>query len=210
MRMPLGTNTIEPERNGGAFGTSTPQPFRQPSSMANTPANPVRYGSPASPVNIATPARARGGMMSFEEGTDRVPKTGTALIHKDEAVLNKHDAEKLRQAKGKNMAKKDVMKHVSESLGGKETAKPKKEISEMHIKKSANGGHISTHHHTSAEHPPEQHTTKTSDELADHVMQNMTEPNPGEAEMGQASPDASAGAPAPSPAGAASMPPAGM
>jgi hypothetical protein len=92
-------------------------------------------------------------------------------------------------------------KHAVEgSLAGHKEEKPKKEIHEMHIKKSHNGGHIIRHEHTRPEHhPDETHTTKTDDELANHVMQNMGTPNPGEAEAdaGQGgAPDASGAPPA--------------
>ena len=115
---------------------------------------------------------------SYEKGTDYVPKTGPAVLHKGEAVLNKEDAEKHREAKNMKNAY-----DVSDELGGKKEEKPKKEIKHMHIKKASNGGHIIRHEHTHPEHhPDEEHTTKTDDELADHVLQNMGTPNPGEAE----------------------------
>jgi hypothetical protein len=115
---------------------------------------------------------------SYKDGTDYVPKTGKALLHKGEAVLNKDDASKHREAKGMT-AKYDV----ADELGGKKETKPKKEIKHMHIKHAANGGHIIKHEHTHPEHhPDEEHTTKTDDELASHVLQNMGTPNPGEAE----------------------------
>jgi len=35
-------------------------------------------------------------MPSYKTGTDRVPKTGPAMLHKDEAVLDKNEAEEYR------------------------------------------------------------------------------------------------------------------
>jgi hypothetical protein len=104
--------------------------------------------------------------------------------------------------------KSSVHEATKEALGGSEHSKPKKEVKEMHIKKAANGGHVITHHHTSGEHEPETHTTKTDDELMDHVAQHMGTPNPGEAEADAGAPDAGAGAGAGAAAGAGA-PPAG-
>ena len=97
------------------------------------------------------------------------------------------------------------------TLGGASEAKPKKEVKEIHIKKSANGGHIVKHVHTHPEHhPDEEHTTKTDDELSDHVAQTMGSPNPGEAEADAGTPDAgAAGAAAGAPPAGAAAPQAG-
>lgn len=149
-------------------------------------------GKPKAP-SAATPKKP-----SFKDGTDFVPKTGDAKLHKGEAVLKKEDADKFREAKMKH----GTMSSVAEELGGK-SEKPKKEIKHMHIKKATNGGHIIRHEHTHPEHhPDEEHITKNDDELASHVLQNMGTPNPGEAEAdaGQsgipaaAAPGATAGA----------------
>jgi hypothetical protein len=141
-------------------------------------------------------------MPVFHKGTNNVPHTGPALLEKGEAVLNKHDAAQMR--KGQGMAKSKAMESAANALsGGKKEGKPKKELAEMHIKRAANGGHIITHHHTAPEHhPKEEHTTKGDDELAQHVMQNMGDQNPGEA-------DADAGQSGiPPQAGASAAPPA--
>lgn len=69
---------------------------------------------------------------------------------------------------------------VAEALGAKSEA-PKKEIKEISIRKSHNGGHIVTHKHHGHHHPDEEHTTHGSDALLNHVMQHATEPNEGEA-----------------------------
>src|SRR6267142_1924752 len=39
-----------------------------------------------------------GGAPSYKKGTKRVPKTGMAELHKDEAVLNKGEAKRYRAA----------------------------------------------------------------------------------------------------------------
>lgn len=123
---------------------------------------------------------------SYEKGTDFVPKTGPARLHKGEAVLNKADADKHRALKG-----------AAATLGGD---KPAKEIHEMTIKKvKGKNAHVITHHHTHPHvHPSETHTTEGTDGLMSHVMDHMSEPNPGEAEadagQAQGMPDAGAGA----------------
>ncbi len=69
---------------------------------------------------------------------------------------------------------------VMEALGGKGHT-PKKEIKEIRVKKSHNGGHIITHkHHHPEHHPDEEHTTKGDDEMVSHMMQHAGTPNDGE------------------------------
>jgi hypothetical protein len=110
------------------------------------------------------------------------------------------------------MAKSDMKDAVSEALGGKKEKAPKKEVKSLHITKSANGGHIIRHEHTHPEHhPDETHTTKGDDQLAQHVMANMGQPNPGEAAPDPtadptAAAAAMAGGGAPAAGGAAPMP----
>jgi hypothetical protein len=130
------------------------------------------------PAPKAAPAKPVGPMPKYHTGTDYVPKTGPAVLKKGEAVLNTKEAAQHRANKGTDMKHMDS---VASELGGK-AEKPKKEIKHMHIKKAANGGHIIRHEHTHPEHPDEEHTTKTDDELLNHVSQNMGTPNPGEAE----------------------------
>lgn len=68
---------------------------------------------------------------------------------------------------------------AAESLGKDST--PKKELSHILTRKSANGGHIHEHHHKHPEHHPrEDHTTKGDDEMVEHLMAHMGQPNPGE------------------------------
>src|ERR1039458_2498774 len=148
----------------------------------------VKNAHDVAKANSAQPAPKQSAptkpaMKSFKDGTDNVMKTGPAKLHKGEAVLKKEDAEKYRSAKGKDMSKESVLKEAASSLAGKPEEKPKKEIKHMHIHKAANGGHIIRHEHTHPEHhPDEEHTTKTDDQLADHVLQHMGTQNPGEAD----------------------------
>jgi len=142
----------------------------------------------------------------YEKGTDYVPKTGPAILHKGEAVLNKEDADKHREGKMATSKKYDV----SDELGGKKEAKPAKEIKHIVTRKAHGGkGHIHTHVHTHPDvHPDEEHVTSGDDEMAEHMMQNMGTPNPGEAEAdaGQSGIPAAGGA---APGGAAPTPGAG-
>ena len=161
----------------------------------------------------ATPKK--GSLPSYKTGTDNVPKTGPALLHKGEAVLPKEDAKKLRQAKGTDMSKESVMKEAGSSLTGKPEAKPKKEVEEIRTRKAKNGGYIHKHMHTHPEHhPDEEHISKNQDEMAQHMLEHMGEPNPGEAEAdaGQSGiPGEAAGAPqAGAPASGGAQPIPGM
>lgn len=97
---------------------------------------------------------------------------------------------------------------VTEHMGGS-SEKPKKEIREISVKKSHNGGHVITHkHHRPDHHPDETHTTKGDDEMAEHMLQHAGTPNPGEApdaSMQGAAPMTAAPSPmaaGPNPAGA--------
>jgi hypothetical protein len=160
--------------------------------------------TPAAPkAPVKTPSSKKP---SYKDGTDYVPKTGDAKLHKGEAVLKKDDADKFREAKVKNSA----MSSIAEDLGG-HADKPAKVIKHVIVRKAKNkdGKHINihTHVHTHPEaHPDEEHVTEGNDGLAEHMLEHQGEPNPGEAEAeaGQSGiPGAApaAGAPAGAPAG---------
>jgi hypothetical protein len=53
-----------------------------------------------------------GSKPSYKNGTDYVPKTGEAVLHKGEAVLNKEDADKHRERKGMAEKKTETV-HLS-------------------------------------------------------------------------------------------------
>jgi len=122
---------------------------------------------PAPKANAPTGGKK---MPSYKHGTDYVPKTGVAKLHEGEAVLPKHKAEQYRDAKGE--------------LGSDD--KPAKEISHIITRKGKKDGknvHVHTHVHTHPmHHPDETHVTSGNDAMADHMMEHMGEPNPGEAE----------------------------
>lgn len=164
-----------------------------------TPDRPVF--TPDRPNTQGPVTQRPGNMPVYHKGVDKVPNTGPAVLKKGEAVLNTKDAAKYRKVK---MAKDKSMKAASTVLGGGK-GKPSKEVHKVEVERAANGGHIITHHHTNPEHPPERHTTKGDDEMAQHLMQTMGTPNSGEpeADAGQSGvPDASAGAPTGAPTGA--------
>lgn len=82
---------------------------------------------------------------------------------------------------------KDAAEHT---MGGKKTGAPKKEIREISVKKSHNGGHVITHkHHHPDHHPDEVHTTHGDKDMAAHMLANAGTPAPG------AAPDPAAAAP---------------
>jgi hypothetical protein len=140
--------------------------------VSSTPPETIyKYDEKAvAPKPKAAPAKAAHKMPSYKEGTARVPKTGPALLHKDEAVLPKHEAEHYRMA------------GAHDALGSKEH-KPEKKIKHIVTKKAKNGGYIHEHHHTQPEHHPmEEHVSSDQDAMMDHMMQHMGEANPGEAE----------------------------
>jgi hypothetical protein len=91
----------------------------------------------------------------------------------------------------------DAMRGAHEALGGKEKA-PKKEISHIVTRKAHSGGYVHEHHHAHPEHHPmETHVTPDQDAMAEHMMQSLGQPNPGEqeADAGGAAAPPAAGAP---------------
>ena len=123
-----------------------------------------------------------GAIPSYKHG-GTVKKTGLALVHKGETVI---------PVKGNS--KMANWKDAAISLGGEDKA-PKKEISHIVTRKSANGGHVHEHHHTHSAHPVEHHVTKGDDEMVEHMLANAGTPNPGEDTSDQGSPAAQASAP---------------
>lgn len=164
---------------------ATAPPVSSPKDKVNPDA---KYGSRAGEqrIDVSNMVKPLG---SFKHGTNYVPKTGPYILHEGEKVTSKE----------KNMASKDVYQGAAESLGGHEPAKkPKKEIKHINVRKGHGGkGYIAEHHHTHPEHHPmEEHVLPNQDAMMDHMMQNMGQPNPGEAEA-----DAGQGGVEPQPAG---------
>lgn len=136
----------------------------------------------------------RKPIQSFKEGTDYVPKTGIYKLHEGEAVSSKE----------KNMkAHTDKMKA---SLAGDD--KPKKEIKEIHTRKTHDGKIIHKHiHHAPAHHPDEEHVSNDAAEMHQHMDDHAGMANEGEQpaapDAGQEAPAQLTAAPSAPPAGAA-------
>lgn len=59
----------------------------------------------------------------------------------------------------------------------------KKHIKEVRVRHGHKGGYIAEHHHHMPEvHPMEEHVIPDQDGLADHMLEHMGSPNPGEAD----------------------------
>ena len=120
----------------------------------------------------------RKPISSLKEGTDYVPKTGNYKLHEGEKVVpkkeNKMDHEKL-----------------FDGVPGRTKEKsPKKEIKEIHIRKSHNGKHIVKHVHHHSSHPDEEHVMNDMAELHKHIDDHAGTPEGGEGEGGAGAPGA--------------------
>ena len=180
--------------------TFTAEPVRDTTPSPKDRINPkARYGARPGEQRIDTKDMTKP-LGSFAKGTSHVPKTGIYKLHEGEAVI----------PKDKNM---DSMKDkMTEALGGSDK-KPKKEIKEMHIRKTANGKHIVTHkHHHPEHHPDEEHSMEDMGALHQHMEDHAGTPNEGEGAESAAPAGAAQMTAAPSPAAAApaGAPPAGM
>jgi hypothetical protein len=123
---------------------------------------------------------------SFQAGTNFVPKTGLALLHKGEKVIPAKD----------NMADS----HVFDMIPGKKEKAPPKHIKEIRTTRAHDGKLIHTHiHHHPAYHPDETHVSKDMSDLHNHFEDHAGTPNDGEEAP-------AAGAPAPLTAAAPPMP----
>ncbi len=93
------------------------------------------------------------GMPSYKHGTDFVPETGPAMLHKGEKVTP-----------AKENMKNNMYSKITEG-----DAKPKKEIKEMRVKKTHDGKHVVTHVHHHPMHEDETHVADTAKDLAAHM-----------------------------------------
>jgi len=152
--------------------TATPAPKPEPVHGTATvdkikPA--AKYGDRGAEQRIDTKDWSKPlGMKSYEKGTDFVEKTGPAILHKGEAVVPKE----------KNM--KSVTDKMKASLSGDD--KPKKEIKEIHTRKTHDGKLVHKHiHHSPAHHPDEEHISNDSAEMHQHMDDHAgMPPNEGE------------------------------
>jgi hypothetical protein len=125
---------------------------------------------------------------SYKDGTDSVPETGPAIVHK---------GEKITPAKDNPMA--NIYSKITE--GDKQ---PKKSLKEIRVRKAKDGSHIIEHHHHHPAHKMEEHTAKDGAALKAHMDEHVPTM---EAQQPEMPPAEAAGAMPPSGAGA---PPAGM
>jgi hypothetical protein len=145
----------------------------------------AKYGDkpPEKRINVDQYIKPLG---SFEHGTDYVPKTGLALLHKGEKVIPAKD----------NMADS----HVFDMIPGKKEKAPPKHIKEIRTTRAHDGKLIHTHiHHHPAHHPDETHVSNDMSDLHNHFEDHAGTPNDGEEAP-------AGGAPAPLTAAAPPMP----
>lgn len=123
-------------------------------------------------VSAYTGLSTGAALKGYKNGTDSVPKTGPAILHKGEAVLKKSDAEHYRKVLG-----------LSKLSGKDAEERPSKKVKEVRIRKGSEGGYIvENHHENPMEHPMTEHPYEDQDAMLDHVMEHMGEPNDGEEE----------------------------
>lgn len=134
-----------------------------------------RYGSRPGEKRIDTSQMTKP-LGSLGKGTKRVPKTGLYKLHKDEAVLNKKDATKMRDRAGSAMGGSKKKSKSKKKKGGKH-------VHEMHIRHAASGGYIAKHHFkpqpggSGMPEEPEEHAIPDMNALTQHVQDNM-QPQP--------------------------------
>lgn len=193
------SDAVVAESTGKIFGklrsraedTKPQPPAAKPVAQQPSPADRVKpgakYGDKPGEERIDVKDMTKplaGQMPSYKDGTDYVPKTGPAMLHKGEAVVPKKD----------NM--------VTDKITG---GVPAKVVSHMVHRKHKADHHTVENHHTRPEHHPHEihhfHGASALDQVHDHLEEHAGTPNPGEAEAdaGQSGvpPAAVPGAPAP-------------
>lgn len=89
-----------------------PEPARPASNAKVDKVNPgAKYGSRSGEKRIDTSEMTKK-LPSYKEGTDRVPSDQVAVLHKDEAVVPKHEADKQRSGKH-NVSLYRAMHHLN-------------------------------------------------------------------------------------------------
>ena len=201
----LGAELAEKQKNVDEYKSATPKMALSGTPEQRTVNAPVdrispkaRYGAkPGEMRPESSPdLRPLPPLGSYEKGTSHVPKTGIYKLHEGEAVI----------PKDKNMD--SIKDKMTEALGGSDK-KPKKEIKEMHVRKTANGKHIVTHkHHHPEHHPDEEHSMENMAALHQHMDNHAGEPDGDEAApagAAQMTAAPSPAAPAPAAGGPAGM-----
>jgi hypothetical protein len=102
-------------------------------------------------------AKPLGSVPSYKDGTDFVPKTGPAILHKGEKVTP---------------AKDNPMKNVYDKITEGD-AKPPKKLKSIHTRKAADGSYIHEHHHHFPEHHKmEEHTSPDDKSMLAHLTEH--------------------------------------
>ena len=140
------------------------------------------------------PLGASASVSSYKDGTDFVPKTGLAVLHKGEKVTPAKD----------NM--KNIFGKITEG-----DAKPPKKIKSIHTRKATDGSYIHEHHHHHADHHKmEEHTSPDKDAMLKHLADHepdMTAEAPPTPAGPQGADQAMAGATGAAPAAGPATPP---
>lgn len=129
-----------------------------------------RYGDKPGEKRIDVSDMTKPLLPSYKHGTDYVPETGPAILHKGEKVVTEKE----------NKMKHDMYGKVHEG-----DHKPKKAIKEIHTSRAHDGKLIHKHiHHHPEHHPDETHVSNDMAEMHDHMENHAGTPNDGEAPAG--------------------------
>lgn len=151
-------------------GTPAPKPVSAQSAPADKISPTAKYGDKPGEKRIDVSDMVKpltGQVPSYEHGTDYVPKTGPAILHKGEKVT----------------PKEENMSSITDKITG---GVPAKVVSHTIHRKHKAGHHEVENHHTRPEHHPVEHHhfhgANAMDQVHDHMEETSGTPNPGEAE----------------------------
>ena len=186
----VNNNVAEYKNATAATPTSAATPTGTPGERTMT------APSPADRVNPSAHYGDRGGekridvgpmlkdLPSHHIGTPYVDHTGPAMLEKGEAVIPKE----------KNPMH-HMMEHLKSELGTPADKVPAKKLKHI-VTRKAGEGHVHEHHYTHPDHhAPTEHATHGTDGMINHMMEHMSEPNPGEQEANDGQSGIPAGTP---------------
>lgn len=146
----------------------------------------AHYGDRGPEQRIDTGAMTKplGTMPVHHDGTPYVDHTGPAMLEKGEAVVKKEDN-----------PMHHMMEHLKSELGTPADKVPAKKLKHI-VTRKAGEGHVHEHHYTHPDHhAPTEHATHGTDGMINHMMEHMSEPNPGEQEANDGQSGIPAGTP---------------
>lgn len=148
-----------------AAGNEKPAPKKAPDTSVADEGEAAGAAARAAEPAIGTAASKAAP--SYKKGTDFVPKTGPAILHKGEAVTP---------------AKDNPMSDMFDKVPGRKSEEkpPKKSIKRIEITKSHNGKHIVKHVHHHPAHEDETHVMNDMAALHSHLEDHAGTPNEGE------------------------------